>query len=191
MTESTQRGRKAQEMSSLWITLREWNVWEELERAQVIFNCLWNKQMVIVIHSFNKYLLNVSHVSHVSQSQHQTLGYSGLKNEYHPDFHSACCLQSQTLNKYTQNLNTLLQMVTCAVRQRKRRIFCKREKQHWAGGDTLEDQITYLPCFPSPPSLPPPTNSYSKDYRPLLPTGLYYLGSVSILVYSGCFNKMS
>lgn len=49
-------------MSSLWITLREWNVWEELERAQVIFNCLWNKQMVIVIHSFNKYLLNVSHV---------------------------------------------------------------------------------------------------------------------------------
>ena len=33
-----------------------------LERTQVIFNCLWNKRMVIVIHSFNKYLLNVSHV---------------------------------------------------------------------------------------------------------------------------------
>lgn len=85
-------------------------------------------------------------------------------------------------------------MVTCAMRQRKRRILCKREKQHWAGGDTrgrdnLPSPLS-LTTLPPPPCLPPPTNHYSKDHRPLLPTGLYYLGSVSILVYSGCFNKM-
>lgn len=81
--------------------------------------------------------------------------------------------------------------------RRRKRIFYKKEKQYWVGGDTVGTQYAIFPFFPlyrthTPPSqpyLPPRTSARSKDERSLLHTGWLYLASVGVFVHSGCYNK--